>query len=160
MGQPHEHAIRLLEDDRLLMVFPEGAKGTAKLYKERYSLVRFGTGFIRLAMKTKSPIIPFAFLGGGAAVPTIYNSVALGKLVGAPYVPITPYGVAMPLPVKLEVEYGEPMMFEGTGAEADHVIDGYVEQVRTRIAEMIEAGRIRRESFAEQTLTNLRGGQP
>ncbi len=155
-----EHAIRLLEDDRLLMVFPEGAKGTAKLYKERYSLVRFGTGFIRLAMKTKSPIIPFAFLGGGAAVPTIYNSVALGKLVGAPYVPITPYGVAMPLPVKLEVEYGEPMMFEGTGAEADHVIDGYVEQVRTRIAEMIEAGRIRRESFAEQTLTNLRGGQP
>jgi 1-acyl-sn-glycerol-3-phosphate acyltransferase len=155
-----EHAIRLLEDDRLLMVFPEGAKGTAKLYKERYSLVRFGTGFIRLAMKTKSPIIPFAFLGGGAAVPTIYNSIALGKLVGAPYVPITPYGVAMPLPVKLEVEYGEPMTFEGTGAEADHVIDGYVEQVRTRIAEMIEAGRIRRESFAEQTLTSLRGDQP
>ncbi|HTJ83997.1 MAG TPA: 1-acyl-sn-glycerol-3-phosphate acyltransferase [Polyangiaceae bacterium] len=154
-----EHAIRLLEDERLLMVFPEGAKGTAKLYKDRYSLVRFGTGFMRLAMRTKSPIIPFAFLGGGAAVPTIYNSVALGRLFGAPYVPITPYGVAMPLPVKLEVEYGEPMMFEGTGAEADPVIEGYVEQVRTRIAEMIEAGRIRRESFAEQTLNQLRGGE-
>jgi hypothetical protein len=65
----------------------------------------------------------------------------------------------MPLPVKLEVEYGEPMMFEGTGAEADPVIEGYVEQVRTRIAEMIEAGRIRRESFAEQTLNQLRGGE-
>lgn len=153
-----EHAIRLLEDERLLMVFPEGAKGTAKLYKDRYSLVRFGTGFMRLAMKTRSPIVPFAFLGGGAAVPSIYNSVALGRLVGAPYVPITPYGVAMPLPVKLEVEYGEPMFFPGTGAEADHVIEGNVEQVRTRIAEMIEAGRIRRESFAEQTLSALRGG--
>ena len=66
-----EHAIRLLEEDRLLMVFPEGARGTAKLWKERYSLVDFGTGFMRLALKTKTPIIPFGFLGGGDAIPTI-----------------------------------------------------------------------------------------
>ncbi|HVY48769.1 MAG TPA: 1-acyl-sn-glycerol-3-phosphate acyltransferase, partial [Minicystis sp.] len=54
-----EHAARLLEDERLLMVFPEGARGTAKLYKERHSLVQFGTGFVRLAQKTKTPIVPF-----------------------------------------------------------------------------------------------------
>lgn len=154
-----EHAIRLLEDDRLLMVFPEGAKGTAKLYKDRYSLVRFGTGFVRLAMRTRSPIVPFAFLGGGAAFPTVYNAVSLGKLVGAPYVPITPYGLPVPLPVRLEVEYGEPMMFEGTGAEADTVVEGYVEQVRTRIAQMIEAGRKRREKFADETLGAISGSQ-
>jgi 1-acyl-sn-glycerol-3-phosphate acyltransferase len=147
-----ETAVRLLEDDRLLMVFPEGQKGTAKLYKERYSLVRFGTGFIRLAMKTRTPIIPFAFLGGGAAIPSIYNSTFLGKLVGAPYVPITPYGFAIPLPVKLEVEYGEPMVFEGSGAESDTVIEGYVEQVRTRIGDMLATGRERRNSAAERTL--------
>lgn len=154
-----EHAIRLLEDDRLLMVFPEGSKGTAKLYKDRYSLVRFGTGFLRLAMRTRSPIVPFAFLGGGAAVPTIHNSVTLGKLFGAPYVPITPYGVALPLPVKLEVEYGAPMMFEGTGAESDEVISGYVEQVRTKIADMLAAGRRRRERVAEVTMHALGRGQ-
>jgi 1-acyl-sn-glycerol-3-phosphate acyltransferase len=147
-----EHAVRLLEDDRLLMVFPEGMKGTAKLYKERYSLVRFGTGFMRLAMRTRAPIIPFAFLGGGAAIPSIYNWVSLGRLVGAPYVPITPYGLPIPLPVKLEVEYGEPMVFEGTGAEGDDVIDGYVERVRTRIAEMLAAGRQRRNSDAAANL--------
>ncbi len=155
-----EHAIRLLEDDRLLMVFPEGAKGTAKLYKDRYSLVRFGTGFVRLAMRTRTPIVPFAFLGGGAAFPTISNAVALGRLVGAPYVPITAYLLPVPLPVRLEVEYGEPMVFEGTGAEADTVIEGYVERVRMKIAEMIEAGRARRESFAEQTLKSFRAPPP
>ncbi len=85
-----EHATRLLEDDRLLVVFPEGARGTAKLYKERYSLVDFGAGFVRLALKTKSPIIPFGFLGGGAAIPPIPNAYALGKLVGVPYIPVTP----------------------------------------------------------------------
>ncbi|NUP09558.1 MAG: acyltransferase family protein [Polyangiaceae bacterium] len=153
-----EHCIRLLEDERLLMVFPEGARGTAKLYRERYNLVRFGTGFVRLAMRTRTPIIPFAFLGGGAAVPTIHNAVALGRMLGAPYVPITPYGLPVPLPVKLEVEYGEPMMFHGTGAEADTVIEGYVEQVRTSIAGMIERGRVRRESFADQTLKQFRAG--
>ncbi|NUO47399.1 MAG: acyltransferase family protein [Polyangiaceae bacterium] len=153
-----EHAIRLLEDDRLLMVFPEGAKGTAKLYKDRYSLVRFGTGFMRLAMKTRSPIVPFAFLGGGAAFPTVTNAIGLGRLFGMPYVPITAYLLPVPLPVRLEVEYGEPMVFEGTGAEADTVIEGYVEQVRSKISDMIEAGRNRRETFAEQTLKSLRDG--
>lgn len=154
-----EHAVRLLEDDRLLMVFPEGAKGTAKLYKDRYSLVRFGTGFVRLAMRTRAPIVPFAFLGGGAAFPTVWNAVALGKLVGAPYVPVTPYLLPVPLPVKLEVEYGEPMMFSGSGTESDDVVSGYVEQVRTKIASMIEAGRQRRQKDAVATLNAFSRGE-
>jgi 1-acyl-sn-glycerol-3-phosphate acyltransferase len=133
-----EHAERLLEDDRLLLVFPEGARGTAKLYQERYSLVDFGTGFLRLALKTKTPIIPFGFVGGADAVPTIYNSKTIGKLLGVPYVPFTPYGIAAPLPAKCEVHYGAPMVFEGTGDEEDAVIKGYVEQVKRRIASLIE----------------------
>ena len=136
-----EHAHRLLEDDRMLIVFPEGARGTAKLYTERYSLVDFGAGFVRLALKTRSPIIPFGFLGGGAAIPTITNAYALGKLVGLPYIPVTPYLVSLPLPVNLEVHYGAPMILEGDGTEDDTVIDGYVAQVKERIAELIEGGR-------------------
>jgi len=136
-----EHAVRLLEEDRLLMVFPEGARGTAKLWSERYSLVDFGTGFMRLALRTRTPIVPFGFLGGGDAVPTVLNAYALGKLVGVPYVPVTPYGLALPLPVKLEIEYGTPMRFEGDGSEDDEVIVGYVDEVKRRIAEMLDRGR-------------------
>jgi 1-acyl-sn-glycerol-3-phosphate acyltransferase len=136
-----EHAHRLLEDERLLVVFPEGARGTAKLFKDRHSLVHFGSGFVRLALQTRSPIVPFAFLGGGEAIPTVMNSYALGKLMGAPYVPITPYLLALPLPVRLEVHYGEPLVFSGTGAEDDEVIQGYVDRVKARIAELIEIGR-------------------
>jgi 1-acyl-sn-glycerol-3-phosphate acyltransferase len=135
-----EHAQRLLEDDRLLLVFPEGARGTAKLYKDRHSLVQFGTGFVRLALETKTPIVPFAFIGGGEAIPTVVNSYALGKMMGAPYVPITPYLFAVPLPVRLEVHYGAPMVFTGTGAENDEVIAGYVDQVKAKIAELIDLG--------------------
>jgi 1-acyl-sn-glycerol-3-phosphate acyltransferase len=140
-----EHAERLLSDERLLMVFPEGARGTAKLFKERYSLVNFGTGFMRLAMKMKTPIVPFAFLGGGEAIPTIANAYTLGKMFGVPYIPITPWLVALPLPAKLEVHYSKPMFFEGTGAEEDDVIATNVAQVKDRVASLIERGRKKRK---------------
>jgi 1-acyl-sn-glycerol-3-phosphate acyltransferase len=144
VGLP-EHAVRLLEDDRLLMVFPEGHRGTAKLYGDRNSLVRFGSGFMRLALQTRSPIVPFAFIGGGEAIPTIANLEKTGKFFGLPYLPLTPYLLPLPRPVPLEVYYSEPMVFEGTGNEEDKVIMGYVEQVKERIAELIERGvRIRK----------------
>ena len=142
-----EHAVRLLEDERLLMVFPEGARGTAKIYKERYSLVDFGTGFMRLALKTHTPIVPLAFLGGGDAVPTVLNAYALGKLLGVPYVPITPYFFAFPLPVELEIFYGEPIHLSGTGSEDDEVIAEYVYEVKSQIAAMMAHGRKKREGL-------------
>jgi 1-acyl-sn-glycerol-3-phosphate acyltransferase len=135
-----ENAERLLQDDRLLLVFPEGARGTAKLFSARDSLVDFGTGFIRLALKTRAPILPFGFVGGGDAIPTIANLYRLGRLFGVPYIPVTPYVVPLPLPVRLDIVYGEPMHFEGTGAEEDEVVQGYVEQVKARIHALMEQG--------------------
>ncbi|MDP3277710.1 MAG: lysophospholipid acyltransferase family protein [Deltaproteobacteria bacterium] len=140
VGLP-EHATRLLESERLLMVFPEGARGTAKLFPKRNSLVEFGTGFVRLALQTNTPIVPFGFVGGGAAIPTVYNAYKLGKLLGVPYVPVTPYLLPLPLPVSLRVHYGEPLRFEGTGREDDDVIQGYVDTVKDRIAALIQDGR-------------------
>jgi 1-acyl-sn-glycerol-3-phosphate acyltransferase len=147
-----EHAVRLLEDDRLLMVFPEGARGTAKLYKDRYSLVDFGTGFMRLALRTHTPIVPFAFLGGGDAVPTVMNLYSIGKLFGVPYIPLTPYLLAVPLPIKLEIIYGEPMYLSGTGNEDDEVVAEYVYEVKTQIAEMLERGRKEREGLVLRSI--------
>ncbi len=143
VGLP-EHAIRLLEDDRLLLVFPEGARGTAKLYKDRYSLVRFGTGFMRLAMQTNTPIVPIGFLGGGEAIPTIHNSKLLGRMTGAPYVPFTPWLVALPRPAACQIYFGKPMEFEGSGNEADDVILENVDCVKQRIRALLDQGIERR----------------
>jgi len=141
-----EHAERLLEEDRLVMVFPEGARGTAKLFKERYSLVEFGTGFVRLALKTKTPIVPFAVLGGSEAFPTVANAYRLGRLFGVPYVPIVAYGLPIPIPAKMDIVYGEPLLFSGTGNEDDEIVFGYVDKVREAIAAMLAAGQMRRRS--------------
>jgi 1-acyl-sn-glycerol-3-phosphate acyltransferase len=140
-----EHAIALLEAERMLMVFPEGARGTAKLYGDRNSLVDFGTGFVRLALKARAPIIPFAFVGGGEAIPTVVNLVKLGRLFGVPYIPLTPWVLPVPRRTSLEVYYDQPIVLEGTGTEDDEVIAGQVERVKSRIAALIDSGlRIRR----------------
>ncbi len=140
-----EHCIRLLDDERLLLVFPEGARGTAKLYKDRDSLVGFGTGFVRLALQTRTPIIPFAFVGAGEAIPTVANLYKLGKLFGVPYIPVTPYLVALPLPVQFQVIFGEPIVLEGSESDTDDVIAGHVERVKSRIAKLLAQGRAVRQ---------------
>jgi 1-acyl-sn-glycerol-3-phosphate acyltransferase len=146
-----EHAVRLLEDDRLLMVFPEGTRGVGKLWSERYRLQRFGTGFVRLALKTQAPIYPFAFIGAEEAMPVIHRSELLRRLSGAPYWPVTPWGVPFPLPKQCSLHYGPPLRFEGSGNETDDVVAGYVLQVEQAVAQLIGAGRrARGEDVADQ----------
>jgi 1-acyl-sn-glycerol-3-phosphate acyltransferase len=135
-----QHARQLLNDDRVLLVFPEGARGTSKLFWNRYSLGQFGTGFLRLALHTKSPIVPFAFLGGGEAVPTIANLKLLGKLLGVPYVPLTPYLLPLPLPTRAMIRFGPPLHFSGTGDESQLVIQEQVDRVKGSIARLIAEG--------------------
>jgi 1-acyl-sn-glycerol-3-phosphate acyltransferase len=142
-GSP-EHAQRLLEDDRLLLVFPEGSRGTAKLFRNRNSLAHFGSGFMRLALETRTPIVPFAVLGASEAFPTIANAYRLGRLLGVPYLPIVAYGLPIPLPAKVEIEFGAAIRFTGTGNEDDSVVAGYVERVQSTIAGMLDAGARRR----------------
>jgi 1-acyl-sn-glycerol-3-phosphate acyltransferase len=125
----------------LVLVFPEGARGTEKLYSQRHSLVDFGTGFMRLALQTNTPIVPFAFLGGGEAIPTVFNAYKIARLVGMPYIPVTPWLVPLPLPTRLDLVIDEPMRFSGDGTEEDDVIEGYVAEVKGKIAQLIDRGR-------------------
>ncbi len=152
-----EHAELLLEADRLLMVFPEGARGTGKLYRDKYKLERFGTGFVRLALKTNTPIVPFAFIGGEEAIPTIFHLEAAARLIGVPYIPVAPYLLPIPRPVQCQIFYGKQLHFEGNGTESDDVIDEYVAAVQSSIRDLIEQGRAwRRSEFSRGRISFLK----
>jgi 1-acyl-sn-glycerol-3-phosphate acyltransferase len=151
-GNP-DQARRLLNAERLVLSFPEGARGTAKLAKDADSLVDFGTGFMRLALQTKSPIVPFGFVGGGDALPTIANLKWLGRLFGVPYVPVTKWILLVPKPTRFQLLYGQPMHFEGTGHERDEVVCEMVDQVKERIGDLIRQGRqLREKAISEEDL--------
>jgi 1-acyl-sn-glycerol-3-phosphate acyltransferase len=144
-----ENAERLLTQDQLVAVFPEGIKGIGKLYKERYQLQRFGRGgFVKLALKCDAPIIPTAVVGAEEIHPMVSKVTWLAKSFGIPYVPVTPtfpflgpIGL-VPLPTKWFIAFGEPLYFNAEygadGANDRILVNKLAEQVRMRIQEMID----------------------
>ena len=141
-----EHAMRFLREGRLVVAFPEGVRGIGKLYSQRYQMTQFGTGFMRIALEVGKPIVPFAFVGGEEIYPVIARLETLGKLLGAPYFPVPRHIIPIPKPLSCQIHYGEPMVFEGDGSEADEVIHEYVDQVRHAIDGLIDKGRKERRS--------------
>src|SRR6185436_5711376 len=145
--------IELLENDEAVIAFPEGIRGMNKLIWERYQLQEFGQGFMRLALETRTPIVPIAVVGSEEQAPAIANLMPLARLLRMPAFPITltwpwlgPLGM-LPLPVKYRITFGEPMTFEGNPSDEDEVIGEKVEQVKARIATMLAQGLRRRRSL-------------
>lgn len=134
----------LLGADNAILVFPEGAAGCGKLFKDRYHLAHFGRGFMRLALQTNTPIVPISVVGAEESIPSVMNLKRLAKLVGAPYVPIPPHfpllGMLayLPLPSRFYIDFGEPMTFEGRDDAEDEIIDAKVATVSSTIQRMID----------------------
>jgi 1-acyl-sn-glycerol-3-phosphate acyltransferase len=137
------NAIRLLEQDQLVAVFPEGVKGTGKPFSERYRLQRFGRGgFVELALRTGAPIVPVAVVGSEEIYPMLGRSELAARLLRTPYFPVTPtfpwlgpLGV-VPLPSKWRIEFCEPIptAHHGPGAAEDRgLVLELTEQVRETI---------------------------
>jgi 1-acyl-sn-glycerol-3-phosphate acyltransferase len=149
------NALRLLQQDHLVMVFPEGAKGVGKPWSERYRLQRFGRGgFVELALRTGAPIVPCAVVGSEEIYPKLGEIPGVARLLGAPYMPITPtfpllgpFG-AIPLPSRWRIAFGEPIDLSSLGPEAAEdraTVLEVAEDVRDRIQAMVYDNLIERQ---------------
>lgn len=151
-----DNGIRLLDQDALVAVFPEGYKGVGKLYKERYHLARFGRGgFIKMALKTRAPMIPVAVVGAEETYISLTKIPAIAKLIHFPYFPISPtfpwLGLLgfVPLPTKWTIDFGAPIPMDGYGEEAANnlvLVSQLTDQVRNIVQEMIYARLAQRRS--------------
>lgn len=145
IGDP-ENCRDLLVHDQSVLIFPEGVRGSGKLFKDRYQLQRFGTGFVRLALETKSPIVPVAIIGTEECYPGLYNAKTIAKTFHAPYFPVTPFfpwlgffGM-IPLPTKVTVRIGAPIIFEGDPYESEDEVRTKTQQVKDALAQEIKFG--------------------
>jgi 1-acyl-sn-glycerol-3-phosphate acyltransferase len=123
-ASPH-NAVRLLEQDELVGVFPEGIKGTGKDFRDRYRVQRFGRGgFAEIALRTGAPIVPVAVVGSEEIYPKLREAPLLARISGAPFFPITPTFPllgplgAIPLPSKWRIEFCDPIDLSHYGPEA------------------------------------------
>jgi 1-acyl-sn-glycerol-3-phosphate acyltransferase len=115
----------LCDEQQLVLVFPEGRKGTEKLFKDRYRLRRFGRGgFVEAAMRARAPIVPIAVVGAEEAMPIFAHIPALQRLTGLIYFPITPtfphlglLGALAYLPAKFKIRFLPPVPTDDLGDE-------------------------------------------
>src|SRR2546421_7481273 len=139
---------RLLYDEQqLVLVFPEGRKGTEKLYKDRYKLRRFGRGgFVEAAMRARAPIVPVCVVGAEEAAPIFAHIGALQRLTGLIYFPITPTFPALGpfaflapyLPAKFRIRFLEPIEFGREGMYEDKsLVQTIAHEIRARIQENV-----------------------
>lgn len=131
-----ENALRLLDEHRPLVVFPEGYQALSKPFGERYRLKRFGRGgFVKLALRTGAPIVPVAIVGAEETSPLLGRIPA--SFLGLPYVPLTPLG-PLPLPAKWSIRFGEPIGVEDLAPEAADDL-GEVQRLTERTREAIQS---------------------
>jgi 1-acyl-sn-glycerol-3-phosphate acyltransferase len=152
------NAQRLLHDEGgLVLVFPEGQKGSRKLYWQRYRLRRFGRGgFVRTAMRAGVPIVPVAVLGAEEAMPIFAHVPLLQRLTGLIYFPVNhafpQFGLAaalMYLPAKFKIRFLEPVDLSGYDSEDAEdlaLVQDIGEQLRTRIQLELDQMRSSRRS--------------
>jgi 1-acyl-sn-glycerol-3-phosphate acyltransferase len=152
-----ENAERILDRGELLTVFPEGVKGIGKLFKDRYQLARFGRGgVVRLAIKTRSPIIPCAVIGAEEIHPIVWKAQPLARLLGLPFLPVTPTFPALgplgliPLPSQWVIIFGKPIRYTHMD---DNVLDDRLkihtltEELRQTIQTMVATGLKKRDTL-------------
>ena len=149
-----ENGERLLNRDELVGVFPEGVKGVGKYYRDRYRLARFGRGgFVRLALRTQSPIVPISIVGAEEIHPAIAKLDFIGRPLGLPYFPVTPTFPALgplgviPLPSKWWIDVGSQIDpgYAPEMAERPMIVNEVTDHVRSTLQQMIDSRLSRRK---------------
>jgi 1-acyl-sn-glycerol-3-phosphate acyltransferase len=152
----NEDAERMLAGGELVGVWPEGFKGIGKAFSDRYKLQRFGRGgFVAAALRTRVPIVPLSVVGAEEIYPLVGNVPSLARLLGLPYVPLTPLfpwlgplGM-VPLPSKWLMEFGEPIRtdeYDDGAADDPMLVFNVTDQVRETIQQSLYALLVQRSS--------------
>ena len=142
VGHPDDTR-RLLERDELVLVFPEGTRGTGKSFRDRYRLRRFGRGgFVATAIRAQAPIIPVSVVGSEEIYPMVGDLTPVARLFGLPYFPVTrfwpwlgPLGM-IPLPSKWRIQFHPPVEvahLPPKAAEDQHLVMTLADDVRDTI---------------------------
>jgi 1-acyl-sn-glycerol-3-phosphate acyltransferase/nucleoside-diphosphate-sugar epimerase len=150
-----ESAARVLENDGLLGVFPEGVQGAFTLYRNAYKIQGFGRdAFVKLALRYRAPIIPFVTVGSAEIFP-VFAAIRFPwfkRYAGFPYIPITPTFPLLPLPLpsKWHTQFLPPVdiaKYPPEAADDPSIVKAISLEVRTRMQGAVDEMRRRRKSI-------------
>lgn len=131
-GKP-ANARQVLEGGDGLVVYPGGEDDMARTWRDRHRVdFRGRTGFIRTALQKNVPVFPLAMVGGHNTEMVLSEGRRLAEVTrlrewtGIHTMPIAlalPWGIVpgyfpyLPLPVRIDIEVGDPMHFHPSEQE-------------------------------------------
>lgn len=144
LGRPDllEQALR---DERVVLEFPGGALDMTRPYlTQRYRVLPHRGfapgrgGYIKVALRTSSPIVPLAVVGAEETHVLLGNVGPLARVTGIPIAPLLLF--PLPLPAKLYLRFGRPIELPGTpeDAEDQRKVDRWNDMVRRRVQRLID----------------------
>jgi 1-acyl-sn-glycerol-3-phosphate acyltransferase len=144
VGRP-ETVEALLRAGHFVLVFPGGARDMERPYlTERYRVLPHRGfapgrgGYVKIALRTRAPIIPLAVVGAEEAHLMLGNVPLVASVMGVPFFPLVLF--PFPLPVKLYIRFGKPIVLPDPPAAAkdQRRVDQLNEMVRHRVQRLID----------------------
>jgi 1-acyl-sn-glycerol-3-phosphate acyltransferase len=151
-----ENAERLLSTGHFVVAFPEGVKGAAKVFRERYRVKRFGRGgVVRVALETGVPLVPVGIVGAEEAHPLLFKWTTPARSFGLPFVPVTPTFPllgpigGLPLPTKWVIRIGAPIPLDHLAPDAgsdELLVSRLTEELRSEVQALVDVALAERAS--------------
>lgn len=153
-----------LREGNLVLLFPGGARDMERPYAtQRYRVLphrgfaRGRGGYIKIALRTRTPIVPLAVVGAEEVHVMLGNIPFVAEALRLPLFPLLLF--PFPLPVKLYIRFGEAFHLPGTPADADKQrrVDTLNAMVRKRLQRLIDDTVRRREGIIFSTYRDEAG---
>ena len=159
-----ENADYMLENDKLLGIFPEGMRGAFTLYKDAHRLGKFGRNdFVKIALRNRAPLIPFVTLGSAEIFP-ILAKINWGwwkrqtEWESLPITPTFPFLPPVPLPSKWHTQILPAIhieeMYEPEAADDPQIVRAISREVRAQMQAALDDLRARRKSVFYGSIFN------
>lgn len=151
-----ENADRVLGEDELVGIFPEGIHGAFTAYRHAYQLQDFGRdAFVKIALRNRSPIVPFVTVGSAEIFPILakIHSRHWTRYSEWPSIPLTPTFplVPVPLPSKWHTQFLPPIHTEDQyppdAYRNPSLVKAISVEVRTRMQNAVNDMLVRRRSI-------------
>ena len=142
IGDP-ENCKAMLENDQAIIVFPEGVRGSSKVFTKRYQLQRFGNGFMHLAMKHQTPVIPVGVVGCEESIVSLADIKPIAKMLGLPTFPLV---IPVLWPTKVILHFGEPLYFNDEEATNEAIVRNVL-VVKNEVKKLIDLGMSKRDNL-------------
>lgn len=134
----YENGVKALKKKNLIVLFPEGENGNFKPTAEMYQLQEFKRGFIRMAIETRSPIVPTVIIGAEETHINL-SKLKLTKFLRGTVLPL-PLNV-IPLPARWRIHFLEPIYlpYQPEALEDSELVHEIAQEVQELMQKALKA---------------------